>query len=66
MSLVTRAEGNMPQQMAEEDRPPGGQAVGDEGHHRDWRGTLLPGDRVMAVLPAGATVEVRGAGEHAD
>eukprot|EP00974_Lingulodinium_polyedra_P131887 11219510-Lingulodinium_polyedra.AAC.1 len=38
----------------------------DEGHHRAWRGTLMLGDWWMAVLPAGATVEVRGAGEHAE
>eukprot|EP00974_Lingulodinium_polyedra_P121677 11179894-Lingulodinium_polyedra.AAC.1 len=66
MSLVTRANGDMPRQMTDQDRLPGGQAVGDEEHHRAWRGTILPGDRMMAVLPAGATVELRGAGEHAE
>eukprot|EP00974_Lingulodinium_polyedra_P044465 4264549-Lingulodinium_polyedra.AAC.1 len=41
-------------------------SIAEESHRRVWRGVALPGDRLIAALPAGATVELRGAGEHAE
>eukprot|EP00974_Lingulodinium_polyedra_P083112 8048672-Lingulodinium_polyedra.AAC.1 len=66
LSLVTRGGDAMPTRVELNDLEGVARDVAEESHRRVWRGAALPGDRLIAALPAGATVELRGAGEHAE
>eukprot|EP00974_Lingulodinium_polyedra_P121457 11179087-Lingulodinium_polyedra.AAC.1 len=66
LSLVTRDGGDMPIRVELGNSENGARDVAEENHRRAWRNAALPGDRLVATLPAGATVELRGAGKHAE
>eukprot|EP00974_Lingulodinium_polyedra_P110467 10683859-Lingulodinium_polyedra.AAC.1 len=56
----------MPLVVVEADLPEGHDAVMGPTAAGHWRGSLLPGDTIVAALDAGAVLELRGAGEHAE